>query len=304
MEFGTHTGEFAALLTTVFWTITALSFETASKKIGSLHLNLLRLAVALVLLAVFSYIYRSMPFPLDAGYHQWVWLSLSGIIGFVIGDYCLFKSFILIGARVSMLVMTLAPILAALVGWIFLSDTISYLEMAGMALTMAGIAMVIFVRVPSEGTGKVKQMKLALPLQGIVLAVIAAAGQGIGLVISKYGMKNYDPFSSAQIRVFAGFIGFALLFTILRKWNEVPASIRNRKAMLWLVIGSIFGPFLGVSFSMIAVQHTNAGIAQTIMSLVPIIIIPPAIMITGVWPKMREIIGALLAVAGVSLFFI
>lgn len=147
-------------------------------------------------------------------------------------------------------------------------------------------------------------MKLALPLQGIVLAVIAAAGQGICMVISKYGMKNYDPFSSAQIRVFAGFIGFALLFTILRKWNEVPASIRNRKAMLWLVIGSIFGPFL---WRLLFYDSCSAYQCRYCSNhYVPgaSVIIPPAIMITGVWPKMREIIGALLAVAGVSLFFI
>lgn len=306
MQIGSHTGEYAALLTTVFWTITALSFETASKKIGSLHLNLLRLALAFVLLSVFSLINRNMPFPADAGIHQWVWLSLSGIVGFVIGDYCLFKAFILIGARISMLIMTLAPVIATLVSWIFLQDKISTMEIAGMGLTVFGIAMVIFVKTSgsSNSTQHGKQMKLALPVQGIVLAIIASAGQGIGLVISKHGMNSYDPFSSAQIRVLAGFAGFAILFSILRKWKELPTSIQNSKAMLWLAVGSVFGPFLGVSFSMIAVQHTNAGIAQTIMSLVPIIIIPPTIMITGKWPRMREVIGALLAVAGVTLFFI
>lgn len=303
---GSHTGEFAALLTTVFWTITALSFESASKRIGSFHLNLLRLALALLLLALFSFFRRSMVFPMDASVHNWTWLSLSGIVGFVVGDYCLFQAFILIGARVSMLLMTLAPAIAAIVGWVFLDDSLSPLSVLGMFLTMFGISLVIFVRVPQQhsGRGASKGMKLVLPVKGLTLAILAAAGQGIGLVISKYGMKEYDPFSSAQIRVIAGFLGFAILFTILRKWKELPSSLKDKKAMVWLSVGSVFGPFLGVSFSMIAVQNTNAGIAQTIMSLVPVFIIPPTILLTKQLPKYREILGALLAVAGVSLFFL
>ncbi|NVO18800.1 MAG: DMT family transporter [Bacteroidetes bacterium] len=306
MELVAHYGELAALITAVFWTITALSFESASKQIGSLHLNLLRLGLALILLTAFSWIRRDMPLPMDAGTHQWTWLSISGIIGFVIGDFCLFQAFIMIGARVAMLLMTLAPPMAALTGWYFYGDAIDFKGMLGMMVTILGIALVIFVRTPSSGLdqGKAGRVKLAHPLKGIILALVAAMGQGIGLVLSKHGMQSYDPFSSSQIRVFAGFLGFALIFAILGKFRELPTSIRNKKAMIWLSVGSFFGPFLGVSFSMIAVQHTNAGIAQTIMSLVPVMIIPPSIIFGKEKPKFREILGAIIAVAGVSLFFL
>jgi len=305
LTLGAHTGEIAAIITTVFWTITALSFETASKQIGSLHLNLLRLGLAVCFLSVFSWIRRDMPAPLDASSHQWTWLSLSGLVGFVIGDFCLFQAFILIGARVSMLIMTLAPLIAAFTGWYFLGDTFSANSIIGMLIVMLGIGMVIFVRVPESQSRNTKpgRLKMAYPVKGLILGLIAAIGQGVGLVISKYGMDSYDPFSSSQIRVLAGFAGFALLFTVLGKWKELPSSFRNKKAMLWLTVGSVFGPFLGVSFSLISVQHTSAGIAQTIMSLVPVFIIPPTILITGVKPKAREVIGALVAVAGISLFF-
>jgi len=247
-----------------------------------------------------------MPLPLDATSHQWTWLSISGLVGFVIGDFCLFQAFIVIGARVSMLLMTLAPPIAAFTGWYFYGDSISGKGVIGMMVTMVGIALVIFVRTPSESkvNSLSSKVKLAHPVNGIILAFIAAMGQGIGLVLSKHGMQHYDPFSSSQIRVISGFIGFALVFTILGKWKELPASFKDRKAMIWLSVGAVFGPFLGVSFSMIAVQHTSAGIAQTIMSLVPVLIIPPAIIISGEKPKFREIIGAIIAVLGVSLFFI
>lgn len=302
--FNSHQGEFAALLTAVFWTITALSFETASKRMGSLNLNLIRLAVAFVLLSLFSWIRRNEPFPMDAGAHQWFWLVISGIVGFVIGDYCLFQAFIILGARISMLIMTLSPLFAAVTGWIFLHDTLSIPAMMGMILTLAGIMMVTFVRVPApKGISTKREIKLALPVKGIILALIAAFGQGLGLVISKLGMQHYDPFSSAQIRVLAGFLGFVVIFTFLRKWKGIPAALSDRKGMLWLTNGAIFGPFLGVSFSLIAVQFTNAGIAQTIMSLVPVMIIPPSVIFLKEKPKKWEIIGAFCAVSGVALFF-
>jgi drug/metabolite transporter (DMT)-like permease len=302
-----HLGEFAALLTTVFWTITALSFETASKRIGSMHVNLLRLGLAVVFLSVFSYFYRGHFFPLDADLHTWTWLAVSGIVGFVIGDYCLFKAFIITGARVAMLMMTLAPVFAAFAAWIILGEVMSPQSMLAMVITLIGIALVIFTRTPGSQANKKAgkgSISMSYPLQGILFGVIAAAGQGVGLVLSKYGMRGFDPFAASHIRVITGFVCFATLFFVLRKWKELPASFRDQKAMKWLVVGSVFGPFLGVSFSLMAVQHTNAGIAQTIMSLTPVFIIPPAVFIKKERVTGREIVGAVIAVTGVILFFI
>lgn len=302
-----HTGEYAALLTTFFWTITALSFETASKRIGSMHLNLLRLGLAAVLLSVFSLFHRGMFLPMDASIHNLFWLMLSGLVGFVIGDFALFKAFIITGARVAMLMMTLAPVFAALAAWLILGEVMHLQSLVAMFITLAGIALVIFTRTRGTTAGLVAakgSYSISYPLKGIILGIIAAAGQGVGLVLSKYGMQDYDSFSSSQIRVVSGFLGFALLFFILGKFRELPASFRDSKAMKWLVVGSVFGPFLGVSFSLIAVQNTNAGIAQTIMSLVPVLIIPPAVLINKEKVTAREIVGAVIAVAGVALFFI
>jgi len=117
-------------------------------------------------------------------------------------------------------------------------------------------------------------------------------------------MRDYDSFSASHIRVISGFISFAILFFVLKKWNELPGSFRDAKAMKWLVVGSVFGPFLGVSFSLMAVQNTDAGIAQTIMSLTPVLIIPPAVFLKKEKVTIREIIGAIIAVGGVVMFFI
>lgn len=117
-------------------------------------------------------------------------------------------------------------------------------------------------------------------------------------------MQGYDAFASAQIRVMAGIIGFSLIFVIMGLWREAFRAISDRRPMLQLSLGAFFGPFLGVSFSLLAVQLTSAGIAATLMAIVPVLIIPPAVLLFKEKVIVKEIIGAILAVVGVAFFFI
>ncbi len=294
-----YTGEYAALLTAFFWTITALAFEVATKRVGTYSVNMIRLSFAFVMLATLSYFRNGFFLPLDADLHAWVWLSVSGLVGFVLGDLFLFASYPIITSRIAMLIMTLAPPLAAILGWLILGESMSFLSIIGMLLVVGGIALAIWSR-PS-GT---KKMSLNFPLKGIIFAALGATGQAGGLVLSKYGMRSYDAFSATQIRIIAGVFGFAIIVTILGKWKNVFTTFSNFKAISRIGIGSVFGPFLGVSFSLIAVQNTSAGIASTLMSIVPVIIIVPSIIIFKQKVSLKEIIGAVISVVGVTLFFI
>lgn len=303
--FQTHLGEFAALLTAVFWTVTSLVFEAAGKRIGSLTVNIIRLYIAFLIYCVFLYFRRGLMFPTDATPEAWFWLSLSGLVGFVIGDQLLFQAFVVVGARVSMLVMALVPPMTALIGWIILGETLTLLNITGMIMTISGIVLVVLKREAPQlnGNGRNK-FKFNYPLGGILLALGGAAGQAAGLVLSKFGMKDYNPFAASQIRVLAGLIGFTILFFILGKWKNVFAGLKNKKGLMFTGIGSVFGPFLGVAFSLTAIQYTNTGVAATIMSIVPVLIIPPAIFIFKEKVNLKEIIGAVLAVGGVALLFL
>ncbi|MBN2348569.1 MAG: DMT family transporter [Bacteroidales bacterium] len=294
-----HVGEFAALLTAFFWTITALAFESASIRVGSLSVNILRLVFAFIFLGIFTWIRLGSPIPLDAPPSAWFWLSLSGLIGFVFGDLFLFKSYTIISSRISMLVMTLVPPIAALAGWIILGETLTLLNFLGMALTFTGISLAIFSR-------KTKQDKFKLnhPLKGLLFAFGGAVGQALGLVISKLGMGTYDAFASTQIRIIAGIFGFGIIVSFFRKWDRVGKAIKNKEGMRGIWIGSFFGPFLGVSFSLFAVQHAKAGVASTIMAIVPVLIIAPAALFFHQKVTVKEVIGAIISVAGVFLFFI
>ena len=297
-------GEFAALLTAVFWTVTSMSFESAGKRVGSLAVNLIRLWIALIIYAIYLQVTRGMFLPLDAGAERWIWLGLSGLVGFVIGDLLLFQAFVVVGARISMLIMAFAPPITAIISWLVLGEVLTAMNWLGMAITIFGISLVILKRQKSNGSTRLPLLTSAYSIRGILLAFGGAIGQGAGLVLSKKGMGSYDAFASSQIRVLSGIVGFSLIFLIMNRWKRVGQALRNRPAMKRIALGSVFGPFLGVSFSLLAVQHTQAGIAATIMAIVPVLIIPPAIIFFKEKPNWKEITGAIIAVGGVALFFL
>jgi len=300
MEFiNSHLGEFAALLTAFFWTVTSLSFESAGRKVGSLSVNIIRLVIGFVFLSIFNLISRGMVLLTDANLDNWIWLTLSGLVGFVFGDLFLFKSYTIIGSRFSMLIMTLVPPITTFFSWIILGEKLKLFHFLGMTLTFSGIAMAIFSR-----NGKGEKLTLKLAPKGILFAVGGALGQALGLVLSKLGMGDYDPFAASQIRVIAGIFGFAILVTILSRWSGVMSALKNTAGMKAISLGAFFGPFLGVSFSLVSVKYTEAGIASTIMALVPVIIIAPAVILYKQKVTLPEIIGAIISVGGVAVFFL
>jgi drug/metabolite transporter (DMT)-like permease len=292
-------GELAALGTACCWTVGALAFEAAGRRVGSLSLNLLRLLMAFVPLTLVGLIFHGRALPLDAGGHVWFWLTLSGFVGFTFGDLCLFRAFVVVGARTTTLIsMSTAPVLAALIGWGALHDRLTALDCVGMAVTLAGVAWVVLERRGGDGGDHAHRRS------GILLAIGAGVGQGVGLVLGKHGMGSYDAFGATQIRVLAGAVGFALLFIPIHWWPRVRMAMRDRPALARMALGAFFGPFLGVSLSLLAVQHTATGVAATIMALVPVFIIVPAMLIFHERVGPRAFLGAFVAVAGVALLFL
>ena len=333
-------GELISLTVALSWTMSALFFEYAGKKIGSLSVNLIRLLFAFVMLGGMLYIFTGSMLPVGADGDTWMWMSLSGLVGFVFGDLCLFYSYLIITARFSQLLMTLAPPFAALFGWILLGEKLSAGGFLGMAVTLTGIAISVLKRgsngeqaVIKEGVAEVESglaeeengkhtrilgnLHLHLPLKGVLLGVGGALGQGLGIVLSKQGMISYHeaigadspvgsfvPFAATQIRIITGVVGFVLIILLSGRLEVFKGALKNRKGMTATFFGSIFGPFVGVSLSLMAVQYTNTAIASTIMATTPIIIIVPYILLYKKRISAIEILGAILSVAGVSLFFL
>lgn len=291
---GSHIGEIAGLGVSVCWTMSALFFEKAGTKIGSLSVNFIRLFLAIIFLGVTTYVTRGLFFPNDATPYQWFWLGLSGVVGFYLGDMLLFQSYMVIGSRTAALIMSFAPMLTAVIGWFFLDEKLSALNIFAIFISMLGIVIAISNR----------KMKLNIPLKGLLLAFGGALGQAIGLILSKKGMGDYDPIAATQIRAFFGLLSFGIMISVLGRWNKIGTAAKNMSGMKAVTVGAFFGPFIGVALSLFAIQQTKTGIASTLMALVPVFIIWPSAVMFKEKIKPQQIIGAIISIIGVSLFFL
>jgi drug/metabolite transporter (DMT)-like permease len=301
-----YLGELFALLTAFFWTTTSLAFQQATRKCGSLSVNILRLIIAFFIYGIISFFTRGEFFPFDASAHQWIWMSISGFVGFVFGDYFLFKSYELISARVAMLIMSLSAPLAAFLGWFFIGETMNLISIFAMFITIFGIMIVITEKKKLDDRKlglKNKKLQFSFSPKGMLFAFFGSVGQALGLVLSKYGMEDYNVFGATQIRIIAGCIGFTILISFIKRWPKVKQAFLDTSSLKFIVIGSIFGPFLGVYTSLLAVKYTTVGIASTIMAIIPVLIIPPAILLYKEKVTLKEIIGAFIALGGIALFF-
>lgn len=299
-------GELISIGVAFSWTATALLSEFGSKRLGNLTLNVLRMGLSLLFAMVMFWIVTGSPLPPVGSWEACGWMLLSGLVGYVIGDFCLFQCYIIIGSRYGQLFMTLAPLSAALMAWVTLGQQMTLMSIVAMIVTLTGIGLSVL------GRGEHHKLSLKLPLNGVLFAIGAAMCQGIGLVLSKIGMNHYDatvmpvwliPFSANFLRCIAGIIGFSLLLYIREGIYPLHHALHDRKGMAVAIATTVFGPFVGVGFSLMAVQYTNAGIASTLMALTPIIIILPSYWLFHQPITWKSVLGALISVIGVSLFF-
>ena len=312
-----YKGEIISLIVACSWTTTAMFAEVASRRMGSIVLNVVRMSLSILFLALSLWYFLGTPFPIYANGEAWFWLSLSGFVGYVFGDFCLFNSYIIIGSRFGQLFMTLAPPAAAIFGWILLGEQMTWLSLLGMMIVMFGIGMSVLSR-GSDSAGK-KKVQFKLPLKGIFFGIGAGMGQGIGLVLSKIGLLSYNdtiaasglqyadmivPFAATYIRAITGLVGFGLAMMFTKQVKNLNRSLHDGKAMLFTTLATITGPFIGVSLSLMATLYTSTGVAQTLMSITPILIIAPSIVFFQQKVTRLEILGAFISVIGVTLFFI
>ena len=304
------TGGIIAILTVLFWTLSVQLFEAASKRIGSTSVNIIRISIAVALFCIILLIKDDYIIPSYFPLRAWIYLSLSGIIGFFLGDIFLFKAFVEIGSRVTMLIMSLSAPVAALIGWFFLNETYIVYQWVGMFVTLSGVAIVILAK---ENTKQVEIKTLNskslqsrnITLKGILFGIGAMLGQAVGFILSKTGMQTesgyLDAFAATQIRAIAALACFVLLFTITKRWGAVKYGVNDKQALTFTAIGSALGPVAGVSLSLLALHYMTVGIASTIFSLVPVVLIPFAIFLHKERVSPKAIAGALIAVFGIFL---
>ncbi len=303
-----HIGEIISLLVACSWTLSALFSEVACRRASESVVNVYRMLFSLLIIGAILFLCGQFPLVSTAPSNAWHWLLLSGLVGYTFGDFCLYNAYSIMGARYGQLFMTLAPPFAALFAWLLLGQRLSLYALIGMFLVLVGICLTILARRPSSGSRAA--LSVSLPIHGVFFAIGAALGQGFGLVLSKIGIDSfplsggYVPLAATFIRCLAGLIGFVVLLFLRRKQSQFFEPLRTLSGVLLLVALAVFGPVVGVSLSLRAVQLTDVGIAQSLMATTPILIMLPSHIFFHTPLNFRSVVGTIISVIGVTLFFV
>lgn len=293
-------GEIAALATAFFFAMTALIFTSTGRSVGSQVTNRMRLLFALFYLIVLNLILFRQPLPFSADSSRWLWLSLSGIIGLSLGDAFLFQSLVSLGTRLGSLLLSLAPIFGSIIAWIFFGEVLSILQIIGIVLALAGIAWVVASHQEPPDTPHGHTQR------GVIFGILAGLGQAVGLVLSKQGMSGgLSPFQANEIRMLAA-VGFSwALATVAGNAGSTFQELRGKPRILRLLaLGAFIGPVLGVVSSLVAIQYIEIGIASTLNSLTPVIILPISYFVFKEKIGWQAILGTSLAITGVAILFL
>jgi drug/metabolite transporter (DMT)-like permease len=300
-------GELAALLTAICYSVSSLFFTFAGKKFGSLVINRLRLIAAILLLGILHWFVYGSPFPINASIDHWFWLGISGIVGLAIGDLFLFQAYITIGPRLGLLFLSLAPALASVLAWLLLGESLSGGNILGILLTLAGIFWVVLESNTNHksSVNVNNEARHTINWKGVITGLLAASGQAFGVVLAKLGLgDNFPALSANVIRMTAAFLALWLVTIFQRQViSTFKQAIDRRSGLLSILGGAIFGPLIGVSLSLFAIQNTNVGIASTIIALPPVFLLPIGYFVYKERISWQAIVGTLLAIIGVGLLF-
>jgi drug/metabolite transporter (DMT)-like permease len=293
-------GEAAALLTAMCWSFTAMFFSYSGRRIGSDVVNRSRLLLAVALYAATHWLVFGNPMPSGTDGARFGWLALSALLGLVLGDSALFKSFVLVGPRLAMLMMALVPIISTVLAWILLGQVVTPLEMAGIGLTVVGISWVVTETEGRPTRGDVRSFRL-----GIMLGIAGAVGQASGLIAAERGLVgDFPALTASYVRILVA----AVVMWGVAAWRGRAADTiskwRDRPAFGSLAAGTVVGPFIGVSLSLYAIQNTQVGVAATLMALAPVFLIPLGYIAYRERVSSRGAIGTGIAFAGVALILL
>lgn len=296
-------GIVAAFGTAVCWSFTAIFFSFSGRRVGSDVVNRTRLLFAFLFISIAHFLLMGVFFPFGTEPWRWGWLALSSVLGLVLGDAALFFSYVLIGPQLAMLVMALVPIMSASFAWLFFGEVISSTEMLGIAVAIGGVTWVVTEkRSVSAESRSAYQRNYRL---GLTMAFFGALGQTSNLIFSKFALLDgYSALSATQIRILIGGIVLWGLTALRHNVRPTVVKLRDRRALYAIMAGALVGPFLGIWFSLIAVQNARVGIAATIMALPPVLLIPLTFLFFGDRPTVRGVTGTLIALCGVAMLFL
>ena len=308
-----HFGEIMALIAAIIFSWTSVFFTTAGQRLGVTTVNLLRLPGAALCLGLMHLAVTGHIWPQDLSLSNQAWIGLSGIIGLAIGDSALFKAFTLVGPRRSMTMMALAPVFTVILAWSMLGEHLGPWALLGIAVVILGVIIATMGR--GNGSGEFGRLPRQVLKLGLLLALLASVGQGVGSTFAKIGMtggagpdavsaQGVNPLGATLIRLSWATVAYWLVVLPRQNLADLKIRLKDRRGVKALVVAILLGPFISVWISLVAIKHTEAGIAQVLLGTVPIFVVLPAWLIYKDRPTPLGLLGIVVAVAGGALLFL
>ncbi|MSU34985.1 MAG: EamA family transporter [Pedosphaera sp.] len=297
----------AAVLAMVLFATSSVTARRSVARLGPASANFWRILTATVALAVFSHGWGR-----GLGGVGWGWYVVSGLVGYGIGDFGIFRALPLLGARLSSLMtQCLAAPLAAAFEWCWRGTILSTGELVAGGVILSGVALAL-----SGGENRrVDGSPRRIPGWGIVFGILGAAGQAGGAVLSRHGMHVAENggalvggyangLSVAYQRILPG-LAFGAAWWLLDLARSSPVRISknmpfDRRALPWVVANGLVGPFLGVGFYQQALHDLPTGVVMSIVALTPLAVIPLSMLIEKEHPSRWSVLGGVIAVAGAT----
>jgi drug/metabolite transporter (DMT)-like permease len=285
-----------AIGTSLGFALTAVFANRAAQQLGSTLANFYRLLLAALLLGVWAHAAG-----LGVGGGAFAWFFASGLAGFGLGGVAMFQALPRLGSSLAMLLVQCGTVLvAAGVEWAWLGTRLTPAQMACVGVTLTGVTLGLLPRSRPPATGPGWRA-------GLGWAVISAAGQGVGAVLSRKAFAvaaaaqlHPDPATTAYQRALGGLLVAALACWFARGAHGEKSHASLGEMWPWVLANALTGPVLGVTCYQWALSTTPAGIVQPIVATSPLVAIPLAARLEQGWPQPRYYFGAGLAVAGVA----
>ena len=278
--------------------MTGIIGHLAAQRLGAFGFGLYRQIVASLVLAGMVWL-LGLGHAVD-GWTIWL-LTLSGFTGVFLGDSCLYLALIRLGPRRSAMVFALNAPMAAVLGWLFLGETLSALAIAGILLCTVGVAVSVLGRPGRSGTHRFEAISGPV-WQGVTVALLAALGQAVGTLLARPVMAaGFEPLLATLIRVLVAVVALAVLLGVV---PSLRPPRRPGPGITWRVITvAILGIGIGMTLLLYALSGENLAIVATLSTLSPVIILPVLWVATGARPSATSWLGALVAVVGMALIF-
>ncbi|HEU5389024.1 MAG TPA: DMT family transporter [Streptosporangiaceae bacterium] len=277
----------AAAVTVVLWASAFVAIRSAGGHFSPGALALGRLLVASLALGVMWRISGDGWPPRAA----WPGILGSGVLWFGLYMITLNWGEREVDAGTAALVVTIGPILIALLGGWLLREGFPRRLGAGMAVSLAGIIVVSVSESGTSGSGGGRA-----PVLGVALCVVAAVCFAAGVVFQKPALGHA---TAVQVTTFGCFAGTAACLPfagqLVSQLGSAPAS-----DTLNVVYLGLFPTMLGFTTWAYALARTPSGKMGATTYAVPGLVVVMSWLILGQVPRWLTLIGGALCLAGVA----